>query len=245
MKRDQFLKTSILAGSALFLLPQFSYGLGENKYTRDILIGKGSPVLKGGSHKMQPQTYDNFLRMKAAATKENIEIEVVSGYRSFERQKQIFEGKYKRFTAQGLEPVAAIEKIIEYSTIPGTSRHHWGTDIDIIDANAPRPESVLQPEHFHGKGPFCKLKEWLNSHAESFGFFEVYTDNAHRKGFKYEPWHFSFAPVSKPMLQEYKKLDLKQILLEEKIAGAKYFSEAFIKKYRTENILDINSELLS
>ena len=42
--------------------------------------------------------------MKSAAAKDNISIEVVSAYRSFERQKEIFEGKYKRFTGQGLSP---------------------------------------------------------------------------------------------------------------------------------------------
>ena len=245
MKRDQFIKSSLFAGTALCILPQLSFGYSEENYSRDILIGKGTPNLLGDSFKMQQETYENFLLMKAAAAKENINIEVVSAYRSFRRQKDIYEGKYRRFTAQGMNPMAAIEKIIEYSTIPGTSRHHWGTDIDIIDANAPRPQSVLQPEHFHGKGPFCKLKDWLDQNAESFGFFEVYTDNAHRKGFKYEPWHFSYAPVSKPMLEEYKKLDLKKILLEEKILGAQHFSEEFISTYKSENILDINSKLLS
>lgn len=245
MKRDQFIKSSLFAGTAICILPQFSFGYSEENYSRDILIGKGTPNLLGDSFKMQQETYENFLLMKAAAAKENINIEVVSAYRSFRRQKEIYEGKYRRFTAQGMNPMAAIEKIIEYSTIPGTSRHHWGTDIDIIDANAPRPQSVLQPEHFHGKGPFCKLKDWLDQNAESFGFFEVYTDNAHRKGFKYEPWHFSYAAVSKPMLEEYKKLDLKKILLEEKILGAQHFSEEFISTYKSENILDINSKLLS
>ena len=138
----------------------------------------------------------------------------------------------------------AIEKIIEYSTIPGTSRHHWGTDLDLIDGNAPRPESVLVASNFHGTGPFCKMKEWMDEHAESFEFYEVYTNDANRKGFKYEPWHFSYAPVSKPMLQAYKKLDIKEILSEEKVKGSTHFSDAFIQKYRTENILDINPKLL-
>ena len=43
---------------------------------------------------------------------------------------------------------AAIDKIIEYSTLPGTSRHHWGTDIDIIDAEPPEEGDVLLPKNF-------------------------------------------------------------------------------------------------
>ena len=247
MKRKHFIKTSILSATALAVIPHLSFTSNQQQFTIDQLIGKGNPDIVGDSYtsKMHKETKKAFLKMKKAAAEKNIQVEVVSAYRSFERQKQIFEGKYNRFTKQGLSPIQAIEKIIEYSTIPGTSRHHWGTDIDVIDANAPRPESVLQPEHFHGTGPFCKLKSWLNEHANSFGFYEVYTDNANRKGFKYEPWHFSYAPISKPMLQEYKKLNVQAILKKEKIKGSEHFSEVFIEKYRTENILDINPKLLS
>jgi LAS superfamily LD-carboxypeptidase LdcB len=248
MNRKDFIQNTTLFGLGASLLPTLSFaGIATQTFTREQLTGKGNPDIIGDTYtsKMHKDAKAAFLKMKAEAAKENIIIEVVSAYRSFKRQKEIYEGKYQRFTGQGLTPIQAIEKIIEYSTIPGTSRHHWGTDIDIIDANAPQPTSVLQAKNFHGKGPFCKLKEWLNSNANSFGFYEVYTDNANRKGFKYEPWHFSYAPVSKHMLEDYKKLDLKQILLEEKIMGASNFSEAFITKYRDENILDINPELLS
>lgn len=247
MNRKHFIKTSLLSTTALALLPQLSFATSTQNFTLEQLIGKGNPDIVGDSYtsKMHKEAKKAFLKMKKAAAEENIQIEVVSAYRSFERQKQIFEGKYNRFTQQGLSPTEAIEKIIEYSTIPGTSRHHWGTDIDIIDGNAPRPKSVLQPEHFHGNGPFCKLKSWLNDHANSFGFFEVYTNNANRKGFKYEPWHFSYAPVSKPMLEAYKKLDLQKVLKNENIQGSDFFSEKFIERYRAENILDINPKLLS
>ena len=246
MKRRNFIKTTALSGLVISAFPSLSFMYPQQVYTRDQLIGKGSPEFSGTQYKMHPEAYESFTRMAAEAVKEGIAIELVSAYRSFQRQKEIFEeGKYKRFTAQGLEPLEAIEKIIEYSTIPGTSRHHWGTDIDIIDSNGkPRPESVLQAQHFHGKGPFCKLKEWLNENAERFGFYEVYTNNANRKGFKYEPWHFSYAPVSKPMLAEYRKLDIKKILQEEKILGSDRFTDTFIEKYRSENVLDINPELL-
>ncbi len=245
MKRRTFIQTTTLAGFGIATSKGWSWPLLNPTYTRDQLIGKGNPEFKGDGFKMHPEAFDSYQRMKTQAATQGIAIEMVSAYRSFQRQKEIFEGKYRRFTGQGLSPIAAIEKIIEYSTIPGTSRHHWGTDIDIIDANGrPRPESVLQERHFHGKGAFCKLKEWLDEHAEDFGFYEVYTDLPGRMGFKYEPWHFSYAPVSKPMLQEYRKLDIKQVLQEEKIAGSEHFTDDFINRYRSQNILDINPKLL-
>ncbi len=246
MNRKDFIKTSLIASAGWGLFSSMSHGLFQGGYTRDQLIGKGNPDIAGDSYTstMHTETAKALEKMKAAAQADGIAIEVVSAYRSFQRQKEIFEGKYKRFTQQGLSPAEAIEKIIEYSTIPGTSRHHWGTDLDLIDANAPRPESVLQEENYHGKGPYCKLKEWMDKHAESFGFYEVYTNNANRKGFAYEPWHFSYAPVSIPMLKAYKELDVKAILQEENILGHEYFTDDFIAKYRKDNILDINPELL-
>jgi LAS superfamily LD-carboxypeptidase LdcB len=246
MKRRKFITTSIKGGLALSIASQYSFISLQEKYSKNQLIGKDESNIVGNSYttKMHKETSEAFKKMKAAAAKENISIELVSAYRSFDRQKQIFENKYQNYTNQGLSPIESIRKIIEYSTIPGTSRHHWGTDIDIIDANVKRPKNVLEPQHFHGTGPFCKLKDWLNLHAARFGFYEVYTDDLNRKGFKYEPWHFSFAPVSKPMLQEYKKIDIKQILQEEKILGSMHFTDDFINQYRNENILDINEYLL-
>jgi LAS superfamily LD-carboxypeptidase LdcB len=247
MTRNIFIKVTGLAAAGFGILPHYSFINLQDQFTRDQLIGKGNADITGDSYttKMHREAAVAFQKMKLEAAKNNIAIELVSAYRSFERQKEIFEGKYKKYVNQGLEPLDAIEKIIEYSTIPGTSRHHWGTDIDIIDGNAaPRPKSVLQPEHFHGEGPFCKLKDWLTENANSFGFYEVYSDDVKRKGFKYEPWHYSYAPISRPMLREYKKLDVKKILQEEKIMGSEHFTDAFIARYRKQNILDINTELL-
>lgn len=247
MKRKDFIKNSLLIGTGLSILPSFTLPSFDEPYTRSQLIGKGNPDIVGDSYtsKMHRETKAALKEMSAAAASENIKIEVVSAFRSFQRQKEIFEGKYNRFTADGLPPLDAIKKIIAYSTIPGTSRHHWGTDIDIIDGNAARPKSVLQAKNFHGDGPFCKMKEWLDENAESFGFFEVYTDNLSRKGFKYEPWHFSYAAVSKPMLVAYQELDLKTVFQEEKIKGSAHFTDDFITQYRKENILDINPKLLA
>ncbi len=247
MKRNEFIKISGLAGLSLAIFPQLSFNNFLDDFTRNQLIGKGNPDIIGDSYtsKMHKAAKDAFEKMKAEAAKEDIKIEVVSAYRSFQRQKEIFEGKYKRFTSEGLSPEKAIQKIIDYSTIPGTSRHHWGTDLDLIDANSPRPSSVLQPENFHGNGPYCKFKSWLDENASKFDFYEVYTDNGNREGFKYEPWHFSYAPVSIPMLKAYKeKIDVKKMLSEEKILGNEHFSEAFVDKYVNENILDINPILL-
>jgi LAS superfamily LD-carboxypeptidase LdcB len=168
----------------------------------------------------------------------------VSSYRAYKHQNKIWERKYNRNINQGLTPLESINKIIEYSTIPGTSRHHWATEIDIIDANVAQPSSVLQPKHFEANGCYRKLKIWMENHANTFGFYLVYTNNIDRKGFKYEPWHYSYKPLSSVYLSQYKNLNVKEIVANENLLGNRYFTEEFISNYLTNNILDINPELL-
>ncbi|WGK65187.1 M15 family metallopeptidase [Croceiramulus getboli] len=209
------------------------------------LYGQGDPDLTSGDgYRLRPEAAVAFEQMKAAALKDSIRIQVVSSFRDYAHQNRIWERKYKRFRESGLRPQESIEKIIEYSTIPGTSRHHWGTDIDLIDGNADTTGDVLVPSKFHGKGPFCKFLEWMKKHSEEYGFYLVYTDNYNRKGFHYEPWHYSYRPLSKPYLDAYKKLDLLQKLEEAELMGSEHFTQEFMKRYIEQNILNINPDLL-
>lgn len=217
-------------------------GQKAQQFSKEQLTGRGNADLIGKNYTttMHRETAAALSRMQAAAIKEGIRIEVVSAYRSFDRQKTIYEQKYRRYLDQGLSPAEAIEKVIEYSTIPGTSRHHWGTDLDLIDGRVKIPANVLDPKNYYGQGVYCRLREWLEEHAQEFGFYEVYTFDPNRKGVKHEPWHYSYAPVSVPMLYAYRALDIGQLLRDLKVEGSDYFTQGFIEKYTREHILDIN-----
>jgi hypothetical protein len=96
-------------------------------------------------------------------------------------------------TLSGDERVSAI---LKWSALPGTSRHHWGTEIDVFD-QAAVPEGYrvqLLPEEFSPGGVFGRLALWLDAHLERFGFFRPYDTD--RGGVSPEPWHISFAQVS-------------------------------------------------
>ncbi len=207
------------------------------------LTGKSKMDLHGDGYKLQKEVSDAFILMKKEALKSGIKIQVVSSYRSYEHQKRIWTRKYNQFIKDGLTPQKTIGKIIEYSTIPGTSRHHWGTDIDIIDSSVTKPKDVLNAKHFERDGVYVKLKKWLDKNTSKFGFCLVYTNNENRKGFKYEPWHYSYKPISKRMLTQYQKIDIQSLLKKDKLVGSAYFTDEFITKYINENKLDINSGL--
>lgn len=140
--------------------------------------------------------------MAKEAAREGISLKVVSGYRPFDHQKRIWEGKYngnrpvdgKNLAQVMPDPGERALKILEYSSMPGTSRHHWGTDIDIND---------LENSYFSsGKG--LKEYNWLLKNAPDYGFCQVYTaKNGIRTGYEEEKWHWSYMPIAKYYLNAY------------------------------------------
>ncbi|NDB02341.1 MAG: D-alanyl-D-alanine carboxypeptidase family protein [Flavobacteriaceae bacterium] len=255
MKRSHFIKTMGLGSLGVGLdHPLWSTTVKANStkvvgqsYTIDELIGKNPRDLVGDTYltTMQKDTALALGQMQAAALEDGIEIEVVSAYRSFDRQKSIFQRKYRRYTQEGTPAAAAVKRIIEYSTIPGTSRHHWGTDLDLIDGGVSKPESVLETRHYYGQGVFCDFNLWMQENADKFGFFQVYTNDPNRNGFAHEPWHYSFAPVSIPMLEAYRAIDLYELLINENLSGAQVLTPEFLADYKKYHILDINPLLLA
>ena len=244
MERRSFLVRTSLAGVALSLLPDTLLAQ-EKEFTMEELMGKADIDLYGDGINLRMEAHDAFLEMRTAAAADGIDIKIVSSYRSFERQAAIFERKFTTYTEDdGMEPLAAIDKIIEYSTIPGTSRHHWGTDIDIIDGNGKTEGDVLLTEKFEGDGPFSQLKSWMDANSERFDFHLVYTNDHRRRGFKYEPWHYSYAPLSKPMLKTFRLKNILKQLKTEDFLGSDELTTEFVKTYIEDNILDINPELL-
>ena len=231
----------------IFLMLLFfscSYGQKRIQYTNSHLTGQLEiNLIKGKEFLLLPEVLNSFELMKMEALKDGVKIKIVSGFRSFNQQKKIWNRKYKKNESLGLSEEKNIMKIIEYSTIPGTSRHHWGTDIDIIDSNIKPEGDVLLPEKFYGNGPYAKLKNWLDKNSEKFGFYLVYTDDDKREGFKHEPWHFSYKPISKDLLEEFLKIDFIKLFTKNGIQGSEYLTSDFIKHYKNKFLLGINSDL--
>jgi LAS superfamily LD-carboxypeptidase LdcB len=185
-----------------------------------------------------------FDHMRKAAAKEGIELLIVSGYRNFDRQRAIWNRKWQRYQRQGFAPDSIFNRIVTYSTLPGTSRHHWGTDLDLIDGNKTYDGDALDPNKFEGTGPFCEMFEWMYENAADYGFHLVYTNEIDRKGFNYEPWHWSYKPLAKQMLRQYlDKIQITELLAGQEVAGADEISEERLNLYYREHILGINSEL--
>ena len=240
MNRRDFAKTVALSAIGIGATG-FKF---QHEYSVDELLGRVEPELFGEAFLLRKEAATAFLKMQMDAAESGFQLYSESSYRSYQRQEEIWTFKYERFTGEGMAPLDAIQKIIEYSTIPGTSRHHWGTEVDVIDQSKERPEDPLLEEHFAEGGVYQDLKAWLDDNKESYGFYEVYTNEPERRGFNYEPWHLSYKPISQVMLKEFQELNLKAVLQQKHLIGSEHFTDDFILQYINENMLDINPELL-
>ncbi len=149
---------------------------------------------------LRKDTYEAFRRMYEAALQEGIKLQIRSATRNFEYQKGIWERKWRdlagarsavRLTRQERLNIAL--EILLYSSMPGTSRHHWGTDIDLNSFS----------NSFFEQGVGKVLYDWLQVNGSAYGFCQPYTakDESRAYGYEEERWHWTYTPVSAHLTQ--------------------------------------------
>jgi len=178
----------------------------------------------------QAEAGEAFLAMRSEAARAGIDLVPFSTFRDFRTQLRIWnskfigkkplydiDGKVRDFSA--LSPTEVIVCILNWSALPGGSRHQWGTEIDVIDGAVMPPgyQPKLLPEEVAAGGMFSDLHRWLDVNIAKFGFFRPYK---HYKGGMYpEPWHLSYAPLSMPAVGQVTVELLTQVTEEAAILG--------------------------
>lgn len=179
----------------------------KKSFTADYIMGKINPQnhpdfkelsTKHASAKgmyLRKDAYAAFIKMFDAAQKDGIKLVIRSATRPFNHQKRIWEGKWtgaRLVKGRNLSKTTADHndralKILEYSSMPGTSRHHWGTDMDF---------NAFVNSYFE-KGQGKKEYDWLIANAPTYGFCQPYTSKKEgRTGYEEEKWHWSYLPIS-------------------------------------------------
>ena len=187
-----------------------------NDFSVDYLMGKFNPKqhkdftdiksthASRAGMRLRKDTYESFQKMYNAALKDGVRLTIISATRPFMHQKRIWEAKWfgkRKVNGRMLSPMVKDEEmraklILMYSSMPGTSRHHWGTDIDLNDLNNP----------YFEKGKGKKIYDWLVANAYEYGFCQVYSEIGPERpnGYLEEKWHWSYVPVARRLTEQYK-----------------------------------------
>lgn len=204
----------------------------NNILTIEMLTGRSTDhlVTLGGPHRLQFNATKAFLAMQQTATKAGFKLQSASAFRDFSRQQLIWNEKFT-----GLRPVLdthsqpldisqlsegeLCEAILHWSALPGASRHHWGTEIDVYDPlRIPTGQTLqLEPWEYEAGGYLAELNDWLTENMSTFDFYRPFT--AIDAGVAYEPWHISYWPLAHEAEQLLTPEVIKQVLQQEEIYG--------------------------
>ncbi len=168
-------------------------------------LGIDNPWLcdAGNGHRLHTDVIGPYVALQDAARADGIDCQLVSSFRDFNRQLTIWNRKWRgelplldlngaQLDHARLSDIEKLHAILTWSALPGGSRHHWGTDIDVYDK-----EAVIKRAHdfdlvdaeYRDDGPCAALAQWLDEHAQTYGFFRPFLH--WHGGVACELWHLS------------------------------------------------------
>lgn len=191
-------KYAILEPDALDVLVKNGFYLPAS-YEPDDLCKISIPVSsENETYLLRKEAADALQQMYEDAKKEGLEIAVVSAYRSYEDQKEIYDyyfSKYDELTASRLV------------SIPGCSEHQLGLSVDLTSKDIIGDEDsffVDTPEY-----------RWVIKHAHEYGFILRYPDDKTSiTGTTNEPWHFRYVGTELAEVLYKENLTLEEYTLE-------------------------------
>ncbi len=180
-----------------------------------MLVNKQNPVPEdfepnlaniNGSMKADARIIADIKRMMDAASSDGVDLMIVSGYRSYDRQTTLFNNKLNKLMKQGMSYLEAYKVGSMSVTVPGTSEHHLGLALDILTG------SYTSMDDGFGE---TKAGKWLAENAPDYGFILRYPRGKEEiTGIIYEPWHFRYVG------EKYSKdITEKGVCLEEYLKG--------------------------
>ena len=165
-------KTDLSKGN-LILVNKY-YHLDESFVPENVL--KASSWYAYDGIEAAKESYEAFIKMFNAAKKDDINLILNSGYRSYKDQKEVYEDFDKNYGEEYAD---------NYAARPGYSEHQTGLAYDIVKPGA-------TAEDFDKTDEF----KWLEKNAHKYGFILRYPkDKEDITGFKYESWHYRYVGV--------------------------------------------------
>lgn len=195
---------------------------------KKIITGKTQEhlVLDNYSHQMvHHEMLSDLCTLRNEARHAGFQLELTSAFRGFDQQLAIWNAKARGertlFDDHGiamdyktLSPREIVFAILRWSALPGASRHHWGTDMDVYDkSRMPEDYKVqLLPQETTLGGIFGEFHLWLDKNIERLNFFRPYALDT--GGIAPERWHLSYAPIAKNFQKELTYEVVEETILE-------------------------------
>ena len=208
------------------------------KLTPDMLTGKSRehlvnlPTPHSLHHFLQAQAINAFQGLQQSAVNNGFNLQPASSFRDFARQQLIWNGKFNgerkvhddagnALDLSRLDDWQKAQAILRWSALPGASRHHWGTEIDIFDPDLlPEGQSLqLEPWEYEKGGYFFELSEFLTENLPHFDFSLPFMQMPAEKKIGREPWHISYMPLAEKAKQLFSAEVLLQAWEKEEIGG--------------------------
>ncbi|MGH7739626.1 MAG: D-alanyl-D-alanine carboxypeptidase family protein [bacterium] len=176
-----------------------------------------------------------YEKLRVKALENGWHLILVSGYRSYWHQVRLWNERYHKVSPDDkMTTDQRVRAIMDYVDLPGLSRHHWGTELDIS-------EESLRGQLLHRSPDLPqRVKDfyaWMADNAPLFGFCRTYKGTG---GFiQDEPWHWSYQPYSRVYTAQFESIHDFRIIEQKSVLGSDYVLKHFPEIYQgLENSVD-------
>lgn len=182
---------SLAPASASSISIAAARSIDRNPNHLDVFVNKKYPLkpakyvpktstVSGTGIRLRPQATKAYNQMVKAAKKSGVRVKLISGYRSYNRQSQLFNQYTRQYGKKYAERISAK---------PGTSEHQTGLAADVGNYNG---ACALQ-SCFEN----TPVGKWMRQNAHKYGFILRYPKGQESvTGYAYEPWHFRYVGTS-------------------------------------------------
>lgn len=181
-----------------------------------LLVNSQHPIKAEGSklipmknsYEIDERVYDAYYAFEEAALNAGYSLTVLSAYRSIAHQQEVFDNGVAEQLAAGLSQKEAELKTKEYITVPGTSEHHTGLAVDVVDQEWYNQGRGLEDGFYD-----TPAGKWIDQNASSYGFVIRYPKGKEEiTGINYEPWHLRYVGNESAKFMEKHQLVLEEYL---------------------------------
>lgn len=157
------------------------------------------PAIKGSGELLDYRAAEAYQKMYDAGKADGVTLTPVSGYRSYSKQKYLYNNLVQEYLADGYSQEESEALASTRRMPPGSSEHNIGIAMDIgwVD------------RRFADSAEYA----WLCEHADDYGFILRYTEeNKRYTGVKAEPWHWRYVGVENASKIKASGLSLEEYL---------------------------------